>query len=283
MIYLIDGHNLIGKLPDIQLSDPDDEEKLVRRLQSWARLDRKRKIQVVFDAGKFGGFGDLLSGLNVDVRFSRMGQTADSVLIRQIKKIRNPQEYTLISSDREIISVAKKRRVGYILSEEFVLMLEEDRKAMKAESEAERKALADPSVADDLDVSHEEVDEWLDIFAKAPKPKRPERPLVRPVIRAAEPPPAKKKPKGPPPTTDDLKAGEADLTRDELQSWLDVFAEAPVVKKEPSTDQSAPKRPKPKKRPSADPQASETDKFGQDKLSKDDVDEWMRWFGDGKE
>ena len=93
MIYLIDGHNLIGKMPDIQLSDPDDEEKLVTRLQSWTRLDRKRKIQVVFDAGQHGGFGDLLSGLNVQVRFSRMGQTADSILIRQIKDIRNPQTH----------------------------------------------------------------------------------------------------------------------------------------------------------------------------------------------
>jgi len=35
MPLLIDGHNLIGQIPDISLSDPDDEAKLVLLLRRY--------------------------------------------------------------------------------------------------------------------------------------------------------------------------------------------------------------------------------------------------------
>ena len=282
MIYLIDGHNLIGKMPDIKLSDPDDEERMVTRLQNWARLDRKRKIEVVFDAGSHGGFGDLLSGLNVNVRFSRMGQTADAVLIRQIKGIRNPQEYTLISSDREIISVAKKRRLGYILSEEFVMILAEDRAAMRAQADEDSKKPPDVSLAEDVEVSDEEVDEWLDTFAKAPKRERPPIPQIQVKPKKEEPPlPTAKK--RPPASTEDLKAGEASLTREELSDWMAMFGDAPKPKAKDSDEGASVKggkRPS-VKRPPPDPHATPDDKFSQKKLSSDEVDEWLNWFGEG--
>ncbi len=34
MHYLIDGHNLIAQISDISLDDPDDEAKLVLRLEA---------------------------------------------------------------------------------------------------------------------------------------------------------------------------------------------------------------------------------------------------------
>ena len=33
MLYLIDGHNLIGQMPGLSLDDPHDEAKLVERLK----------------------------------------------------------------------------------------------------------------------------------------------------------------------------------------------------------------------------------------------------------
>ena len=280
MIYLIDGHNLIGKMPDIKLSDPDDEERMVTRLQNWARLDRKRKVEVVFDAGSHGGFGDLLSGLGVNVRFSRMGQTADAVLIRQIKGIRNAQEYTLISSDREIIAVAKKRRVGYILSEEFVLMLAEERAAMLAGAHEEAKKTADISLAEEVDISDEEVDEWLDTFAKAPKRERPAPPQIVIKPRKEEPQLPTQKSR-PPASTKDLKEGEASLTREELSEWMTMFEDAPKPKGRDSAAGGKSDQSPIKKRPAANPQATADDKFNQKKLSSDEVDEWLNWFGNG--
>ena len=50
MPILIDGHNLIGRLPAISLQDPDDEEKLARMLSSY-RARTGKSITVVFDPG----------------------------------------------------------------------------------------------------------------------------------------------------------------------------------------------------------------------------------------
>lgn len=44
MQYWIDGHNLIGKIPDLDLSDPDDEAKLARQIKQWASRDRRRHV-----------------------------------------------------------------------------------------------------------------------------------------------------------------------------------------------------------------------------------------------
>lgn len=42
MHWLIDGHNLIGKMPTLHLDDPHDEEKLVQILQQYrARTGHK--------------------------------------------------------------------------------------------------------------------------------------------------------------------------------------------------------------------------------------------------
>ena len=35
MSLIIDGHNLIGILPDIQLDQPDDERRLLERLRAY--------------------------------------------------------------------------------------------------------------------------------------------------------------------------------------------------------------------------------------------------------
>ncbi|MBL8045607.1 MAG: hypothetical protein JNL09_03645, partial [Anaerolineales bacterium] len=50
MPFLIDGHNLIGKMPGLRLDDPDDERQLVQFLRAYlARV--KKSGTVVFDRG----------------------------------------------------------------------------------------------------------------------------------------------------------------------------------------------------------------------------------------
>ena len=47
MPLLIDGHNLIAKLPSISLDDPHDETQLVELLRRYRARTGKR-IQVIF-------------------------------------------------------------------------------------------------------------------------------------------------------------------------------------------------------------------------------------------
>lgn len=286
MIYLIDGHNLIGKMPDIELSDPDDEEKLTVRLQNWARGDRKRRVDLYFDSGPFGGVAPHLSGLGVKVRFTKIGQSADEVLIERLKKVKNPPEYTLVTSDREIITVARKRRVGYIRSEEFVVLMLEERMADAAAlAEANEPPQAqDPAISDNPEISDEEVAQWMEVFKKVPKyrpPARANKPVLR---RHQEQKPEPEEPPKPPPTTEELKAG-ASMTQEDMDAWLAAFGDAQadgkVNQEVVAQDKAKRRKPTPErsvaevKRPKREPP---TKKYSAEGLSEDEVREWLELF-----
>jgi predicted RNA-binding protein with PIN domain len=123
MHYLIDGHNLIAKLPDIDLSDPDDEIQLILKLRQWTAVSLKRVVTVYFDGGIPGGHNVNLSNSQVKVIFVSQGKTADSLLIARIKRVKNPPEYRLVTSDQEIINAANMRKMQHIRSENFAVRL----------------------------------------------------------------------------------------------------------------------------------------------------------------
>ena len=88
MPFLIDGHNLIGRLPDLHLDDPDDEAKLVARLRTFCARTGKR-VTVVFDYGLPGGYSRELSGGGVEVVFAPAGRTADGILGERVRLARD--------------------------------------------------------------------------------------------------------------------------------------------------------------------------------------------------
>ncbi len=267
MIYLIDGHNLIGRLPDIDLADPDDEEQLVRRLSDWVRLDSRRQIRLFFDAGPAGGTGGFLTGPRVRVRFSRVGQSADDLLKRELRGVKNPPEYTLVTSDQAVLAAARQARVGYILSEEFARLLAEELAApTKPPAEAEAAA-ADPEMADEPALSAEEVALWLDLFEKAPRLEPPPTPPTLPTRSPAAPRPTPEKPPRPL-TPEELKNGLARLSAADLAEWLSLFAEGDA----PAGGESAPPAEKSAgRRPSIDKQEG---------VSDEDLDTWTRYLGE---
>lgn len=220
MHYLIDGHNLIGKMPDISLTDPDDEVKLTMRLKSWVAESKKRQVTLFFDGGTLGSHLNRLSSRNLKVIFAPSGKTADSLIISYMRQLKNLREYTLITSDREIINAAKSNRIRTMLSEEFIermgfVFVEKERKE-------EVKTAVPPEKPEDPTLSEAEVQEWLTLFG--PTPAAPPR---QPTPRKRLPPapgnaekPAQKKPKS-------LRTAKTDqdekLDNDEIAAWLDLF------------------------------------------------------------
>ena len=160
MHYLIDGHNLIGRMPDIGLDDPHDEIELVLRLRSWSARSRKRRVTVIFDRGLPGGLGRGLSSGKVQVVFASTAQSADSLLIRRINSVKNPREYTLVTSDNHILRAAEACRMPVLRAGEFVLMLAQS----NAKNTAESSESGDSSAAEDRQLSDAEVEMWLDLF-----------------------------------------------------------------------------------------------------------------------
>lgn len=225
MIYLIDGHNLIGKMPDISLKDPDDEEQLALRLRQWAAENKSRHVIVIFDRGVISGLAQRLSNQQVRAFFAPTRTTADALLIKRINEVRNPQQYRLISSDRDIINAAKVRGMRFWKSERFVEML-----GPAAESDSAKQtptpppAPPPPTEKEEPQLSQADVAEWLALFGPVPKRKRPQS--TKPSTQAAKKasPSRTKKPiidpNAPPP-----KRGQRELTSDEIEEWLRFFGE----------------------------------------------------------
>ncbi len=155
MAYLIDGHNLIGQLPDISLTDPDDEAKLVQKLLGFTARTQKRII-VVFDGGLPGGKSRMTTG-KVEVIFATARSTADTVMKERIKRTRDAGQWIVVSNDREVLAAAHERKIATLTSAAFAAQLKQTSALRKAKRKQDGEA-------PDVYVSPAEVEAWLKLF-----------------------------------------------------------------------------------------------------------------------
>jgi len=149
MSLLIDGHNLIGRMADMSLSDPDDEVELVQRLRRYC-LRQRRRATVVFDAGLPGGPAPQLSAPPVEVVFASVGSSADCVIRRRILQARDPRGLVVVSSDRALQQAARSRGAQVVQAEQFAARLT-------------GQPTADSPLPDRL-LPEDEVAQWLALF-----------------------------------------------------------------------------------------------------------------------
>jgi len=150
---IIDGHNLIGKMSSISLSDPEDEEKLINLLARHLLHNRQKTI-VVFDKGTESDFAPQRRAPRLSVIFAPPESSADAIIIDMIKRDPNPKGLTVVSSDNEIRRCARSRRSRTVTAEVFARELD-------APPERKRRTSASGTENDGID-----VDEWIDYFRK---------------------------------------------------------------------------------------------------------------------
>jgi predicted RNA-binding protein with PIN domain len=152
MPYIIDGHNLIPKIPGLSLQDIDDELQLVNMLQEFCRVNRKR-VEVYFDNAPPGNTGARTYGL-VIARFIRQGVTADEAIRKKLVRLGGEaRNWTVISSDREVQVNARAARAKIIPAEEFAEQL----LALTGGSSENR-------IDENSELSAQEVEDWMKIF-----------------------------------------------------------------------------------------------------------------------
>lgn len=213
MPYLIDGHNLIGAMKDIRLSDPNDEMKLVNKLRSYAARKGK-KLTVIFDGGLPGG-KSIASNDKVTVIFAAYEHSsADKLIAARIKRLRDPLGWTLVTSDQELLGLAKSYRVRAIRSAAFADKLAH---------------LPDPP---DLGewiypiTSPSETAYWEERMTAKPPPSAPVE--TAPAPPTAEPrtlpkPTPKPKPAPPAPKPRPHDVDEKPLMKNTVDEWLRLF------------------------------------------------------------
>lgn len=155
MSFLIDGHNLIGQMPDVHLDDPHDEAKLVERLRRY-RAHTGARITVIFDSGLPAGESADLSGNGVTVVFARPGVPADVLIIRRIRRVKNPRRLTVVTSDARVTDVARKWGADVVSSREFAAELNAPWDVEASAPERLKSA--------DVKLSPQELAEWLALF-----------------------------------------------------------------------------------------------------------------------
>ena len=152
MPYIIDGHNLIPKVPGLSLEDLDDEQQLVNLLQDFCRVKQK-KVEVFFDNAPAGSSGARTFGCVV-ARFIRKGRTADQAILEKLRRLEGEaRNWTVVSSDREVRNSARSVRAKSMRVEEFAQELT----ALAVDRSQQIQEL-------DKDLSTQEVDEWLELF-----------------------------------------------------------------------------------------------------------------------
>jgi uncharacterized protein len=160
MYYLIDGHNLIPKLPGLSLQSIDDELRLVELLQEYCRRSRN-KVEVYFDNAPLGQAGTRSYG-TVIAHFIPQGRTADDAIRLRLGKLgRAGRNWVVISSDQRVKMDARAIHAQAVPSEKFTREL---LAVLGASSTAEKPA--------DAVLNPEEVAAWMGVFAgHSPKPK----------------------------------------------------------------------------------------------------------------
>jgi predicted RNA-binding protein with PIN domain len=152
MPYIIDGHNLIPKIPGMSLQDIDDEIQLVNLLQEFCRI-RRKQVEVYFDNAPPGSPGARNYG-RVVARFVRQGWTADQAIQTKLKRLGGEaRNWTVVSSDGEVQANARTARAKILTAEVFAQQVFE--------------ALGDTAesyLEPESDLSPEEVEDWMQIF-----------------------------------------------------------------------------------------------------------------------
>jgi len=153
MPYIIDGHNLIPKVPGLSLQQMDDEQHLVEMLQEFCRRQRKQ-VEVYFDNAPPGGVRARNLG-SVTARFVRQGTTADSAIRRRLANLgRSARNWIVVSSDQAVQAEARAAHAQVIPSETFARLL----------TQALDDSWVDQGENVETVLNPEEVDDWLQLF-----------------------------------------------------------------------------------------------------------------------
>jgi predicted RNA-binding protein with PIN domain len=156
MNYIIDGHNLISKIPGINLRMLDDEQRLIELLIRFSRRGRT-KVEVYFDGAPTGQAGVQNYG-RVRAYFVVQSQTADDAIRIRLRTLgRSARNWVVVTSDRSVQAAGREAHAEVMNAEGFASLLQ-------ASPENAQSAPDEP-------ISEAEVNQWLTIFKERRKPK----------------------------------------------------------------------------------------------------------------
>ena len=158
MAYLIDGNNLLGRIAPHELRERTGRDGLIVRLLAFQRVTRAR-IHLVFDGNPEESRTDVPVNDKFTIHFPGAGQSADDVIRDMIEAQADRRRFFLVTSDRALRELAKKRGIEALTSDTFARELKAAIKEGKKRRELEKRTEAPSSL---------EIDLWDEVFRAKP-------------------------------------------------------------------------------------------------------------------
>lgn len=159
-MYIIDGHNLIPKIPGLSLQHIDDEQQLIDLLNRFCAA-QQQQVEVFFDKAP-AGFATVRKYGRVTAHFVRASLIADDAIRGHLARLgKAARNVTVVSSDRQVQAEAHSRQAQVLSSEDFARGLLE----FLPPAAAPRKKNAPRPAAE---ASRDEIEDWLNMFGGEP-------------------------------------------------------------------------------------------------------------------
>jgi predicted RNA-binding protein with PIN domain len=158
MAYLIDGNNLLGRIAPHELREKGGRDGLVVRLLAYQRVTRAR-IHLVFDGNPEQTPTDIPVNPKFTIHYPGAGESADDVIRDMISRQTDKRRFFVVSTDRAIRELAKKRGVEAVTSDAFARELKTVLKEGKKMRELDKRTETPTSL---------EVRLWDEVFKSKP-------------------------------------------------------------------------------------------------------------------
>ena len=152
MIYILDAHNIMFKMYDINnnLNHQNTREDFIKQIANIA-ISKNNKIIIVFDGQSYSQTNKTNSNIQI-IYSSSKGEKADGV----IKELSEKYEYkkvTIISSDRSVVKYVKQGGLNVISSNEFI------KKYIHKKNESNKL-----NIHKEKQINTEEIEYWKKVF-----------------------------------------------------------------------------------------------------------------------
>ena len=155
MPYIIDGNNLIGCSPDISLEDKEARTKLLHIVRNFQE-NRNNNVILFFDGEPANGLYREEVNQKFSIRYPRFGGSADEEIRELLESYSDYRDVILVSSDRELKTIGKKKGAKIVNSIEFYFRLKQAYRVDERREEKKKRI--------DAQLSDNEVDQWMKIF-----------------------------------------------------------------------------------------------------------------------
>ena len=153
MPLIIDGHNLVPNIPGLNLSDVDDEQRLIEMVQEFCRK-RRHQAEIYFDNAPPGMAGMRSVG-GIKVKFAAKGRTADQDIKNRLTNLgKAARNWLVVTSDQSVQLAARAAKAQVKSSGDFAVEMG----SVLGESSPLKK------IGEDAPISDQEVAQWMKIF-----------------------------------------------------------------------------------------------------------------------